>query len=232
VTGPVSFDPYDVEINADPYPTYERLRDEAPVYRNERYDFWALARHEDVQKALVNWQVFSSSRGDLLDVLRAGIEIPTGVVMWEELPIRSLRDRVAAFVGALVAERLRLHEDDHAVQGLLSGCNDLGRAFTPHVEDEMLRVHHGHTPVDDSTCCISSGEDPICGSRSLGGQAVVELSHRAKRDESVHHRLGNGSCGAVPAVCLKLLGHAFDQRAPRVVVAHGVGDPEGAAYGK
>ena len=46
------FDPYDVGINADPYPTYARLREEAPIYHNERYGFWALARHEDVQKAL------------------------------------------------------------------------------------------------------------------------------------------------------------------------------------
>jgi cytochrome P450 len=82
----VYFDPYDVDINADPYPTYERLREEAPIYHNERYDFWALSRHEDVQKALANWQVFSSSRGDLLDILRAGIELPTGVVMWEDPP--------------------------------------------------------------------------------------------------------------------------------------------------
>ena len=94
----VYFDPYDVEINADPYPTYERLREEAPLYYNERYDFWALSRHEDVQKALVNWEVFSSNRGDILDVLRAGIEIPTGIVMWEDPPVhtahRSLLSRV------------------------------------------------------------------------------------------------------------------------------------------
>ena len=50
------YDPYDVDINADPYPTYARLRDEAPIYHNERYDFWFLSRHEDVQKALVNWR--------------------------------------------------------------------------------------------------------------------------------------------------------------------------------
>src|SRR3974390_1662560 len=85
----VYFDPYDVDINADPYPVYERLREEAPLYYNERYDFWALARHDDVQKALVNWEVFSSSRGDMLDVLRAGIEIPTGVVMWEDPPVHT-----------------------------------------------------------------------------------------------------------------------------------------------
>src|SRR6516225_14788 len=85
----VYYDPYDVEINADPYPVYARLRDEEPIYHNERYDFWALTRHEDVQKALVNWQVFSSSRGDLLDILRAGIDLPKGVVMWEDPPLHT-----------------------------------------------------------------------------------------------------------------------------------------------
>jgi cytochrome P450 len=85
----VYFDPYDVAINADPYPVYERLREEAPLYHNERYDFWALSRHEDVSKALVNWEVFSSSHGDLLDVLRADIELPGGVVMWEDPPLHT-----------------------------------------------------------------------------------------------------------------------------------------------
>jgi cytochrome P450 len=82
----VYYDPYDVAINADPYPTYERLREEAPIYHNERYDIWALSRHEDVNKALVNWQVFSSSRGDLIDILKSDIELPKGVVMWEDPP--------------------------------------------------------------------------------------------------------------------------------------------------
>ena len=34
------YDPYDVEIDPDPYPVYRRLRDEAPLYYNERLDFW------------------------------------------------------------------------------------------------------------------------------------------------------------------------------------------------
>ena len=41
-TSDVYYDPYDVDINADPYPTFRRLRDEAPIYHNERYDVWAL----------------------------------------------------------------------------------------------------------------------------------------------------------------------------------------------
>lgn len=82
----VYFDPYDVTINADPYPTYERLREEAPIYHNDRYDFWTLSRHEDVQKSLVNWQVFTSTRSDILDIMKADIDLPEGVVMFEDPP--------------------------------------------------------------------------------------------------------------------------------------------------
>jgi len=86
----VYFDPYDVEINADPYPVYERLREEAPLYYNDRYDFWALSRYEDVQKAHVNWQVFSSTRSDILDIIKAGIELPPGVILFEDPPVHTM----------------------------------------------------------------------------------------------------------------------------------------------
>jgi cytochrome P450 len=46
----VYYDPYDSDIVVDPYPVYARLRDEAPVYYNERYDFWAISRHADVEE--------------------------------------------------------------------------------------------------------------------------------------------------------------------------------------
>jgi len=45
VTNDLYYDPYNVEIDADPYPTYRRLRDEAPLYYNERLDFWGLSRY-------------------------------------------------------------------------------------------------------------------------------------------------------------------------------------------
>ena len=86
----VYYDPYDVEINADPYPVYARLREEAPIYHNEQYDFWALSRHEDVQKACVNWQTFSSSRGDILELIKSGFELPPGVILFEDPPIHTM----------------------------------------------------------------------------------------------------------------------------------------------
>jgi cytochrome P450 len=86
----VYYDPYDVGINADPYPTYRRLRDEAPIYYNERYDFWALSRHADVEKGLVNWQTFSSSRGDILEIVKSGAELPRGVLLFEDPPVHTM----------------------------------------------------------------------------------------------------------------------------------------------
>src|SRR5262249_45512163 len=48
------YDPYDVDINADPYPVFRRLREEAPLYHNEPYDFYALSRYEDVERGFVD----------------------------------------------------------------------------------------------------------------------------------------------------------------------------------
>ena len=48
----VSYDPYDVGINADPYPVFRRLREEAPLYRNDEHDFYALSRFDDVERGL------------------------------------------------------------------------------------------------------------------------------------------------------------------------------------
>jgi cytochrome P450 len=89
-TTEVYYDPYDVDINADPYPTYARLREEAPAYHNERYDFWALSRHADVEKALLDWPVFSNTRSDILDIIRAGVKLPPGVILFEDPPLHTM----------------------------------------------------------------------------------------------------------------------------------------------
>src|SRR5688572_28135767 len=60
---PVEFDPFSEEFFNDPYETYRRLRDEAPVYFNQKYGFYALSRFADVLAAHRDWQAFSSARG-------------------------------------------------------------------------------------------------------------------------------------------------------------------------
>jgi cytochrome P450 len=86
----VYYDPYDIDIVANPYPVYARLRDEAPIYYNERYDFWALSRHSDVEQALANWETFSSSRGDILELVQSDFDMPPGVMMFQDPPMHTM----------------------------------------------------------------------------------------------------------------------------------------------
>jgi len=49
------YDPFDTKIDEDPHPLWKRMRDEAPLYHNEKYSFYALSRFDDVQKGLTDW---------------------------------------------------------------------------------------------------------------------------------------------------------------------------------
>ncbi|HEV7731107.1 MAG TPA: cytochrome P450 [Candidatus Binatia bacterium] len=57
------FDPFSATFFDDPYDTYRALRDQAPVYHNARYGFWALSRFDDVAAAHQDWRTFSSAHG-------------------------------------------------------------------------------------------------------------------------------------------------------------------------
>ena len=60
-------DPYSYDFHEDPYPYYKRLRDEAPLYRNEELNFWALTRHADVHNGFRNSVELSNKLGVSLD---------------------------------------------------------------------------------------------------------------------------------------------------------------------
>jgi cytochrome P450 len=70
--GALDFDPFSDVFFNDPYPTYRRMRDEAPVFYSEKYDFYALSRHADVTAAYKNFETFSSSRGVDLNTIKNG----------------------------------------------------------------------------------------------------------------------------------------------------------------
>ena len=116
----VNYDPYDVDINADPYPTYARLREEAPAYYNERYDFWALSRHGDVEKALVDWPTFSNTRSDILDIIKADVALPSGVLLFEDPPVHTTHRGVMSRV--FTPRRMAALEDQ--VREYCTGCLD------------------------------------------------------------------------------------------------------------
>lgn len=94
----VYYDPFDFDIDDDPYPVWKRLRDEAPLYYNEKYAFYALSRYEDVARELPNWNTYRSGRGTTMDVIKSGVEVPPGVILFEDPPLHDLHRRLLSRV--------------------------------------------------------------------------------------------------------------------------------------
>jgi cytochrome P450 len=86
----VYYDPYDVEIDADPYPTWKALRDHKPLYYNDRHDFYALSRFDDVRQCSVDWPTYISGRGSVLEIIKAGFVVPPGLILFEDPPAHDL----------------------------------------------------------------------------------------------------------------------------------------------
>src|ERR1700735_3369327 len=94
----VYYDPYDVGIDADPYPVFRRLRDEAPLYYNESHDFYALSRFADVERGYLDNKTFISGRGGIIELIRANIEMPSGVLIFEDPPVHTIHRRLMSRV--------------------------------------------------------------------------------------------------------------------------------------
>ena len=94
----VYYDPYDVDINDDPYPVYERMREEAPLYYNEQHDFYAVSRFDDVQRAQLDPATFISGRGGILELIKAGIQMPPGILIFEDPPTHTIHRRLLSRV--------------------------------------------------------------------------------------------------------------------------------------
>jgi cytochrome P450 len=94
----IYYDPYDFEIDVDPYPVWKRMRDEAPLYYNDKYDFYAVSRFDDVERCSVDWRTYLSGKGSVLEMIKMGVDIPPGSILFEDPPThdihRSLLSRV------------------------------------------------------------------------------------------------------------------------------------------
>ena len=80
------YDPYAFDIDTDPYPVWKRLREERPLYYNEKYEFYAVSRFEDVERGLIDWKTYSSAKGSLLELIKSDFEIPPGSIIFEDPP--------------------------------------------------------------------------------------------------------------------------------------------------
>ena len=91
-------DPDDARFVGDPWPVFNRIRQEAPLYYNQPHDFYALSRYADVERAVTDTETFSSSRGVILELIKADIEMPPGTLIMEDPPVHDIHRKLLARV--------------------------------------------------------------------------------------------------------------------------------------
>jgi len=181
----LSYDPYDIAINADPYPVFRRLREEAPLYYNEVHDFFALSRYEDVEHGLIDRETYISSRGGILELIKANIQMPPGVLIFEDPPghtihrgllsrvftprrMNALEGKIREFcarsLDPLVGERRFDFIADLGAQmpmrviGMLLGIPESGQEAVRDRVDSDLRTRPGKPMKFSSTRSFATGE--------------------------------------------------------------------------
>ncbi|MCG7608876.1 MULTISPECIES: cytochrome P450 [Mycobacterium] len=164
-TSDVYFDPYDVEINANPYPTFARLREESPLYYNEQHDFYALSRFADVNKGLVDHETFSSARGAIIELIKANIDIPSGALIFEDPPIHTVHRKLLSRmftprkINALepkIREFCAQSLDPMMDTGQIDFIKDFGAIMPMRVISALLGI-----PEDDQEMIRDHGNDQL-----------------------------------------------------------------------
>jgi cytochrome P450 len=166
----VVFDPFSEDFFVSPYETYRRMREEAPVYFSQEYDFYALTRHDDVAAAYKDFDTYSSAYGVDLGQVRKGEVTKHGSIIAMDPPahrrMRSLLNKVFT-PRAIEAQRELVTElvDKH-----LAAVDRSGFDF---VQDFSALF-----PVDVMTCMQGVPEDD----RQQIRLWIDELLHRENGD--------------------------------------------------
>ena len=114
-TSDLYYDSADFEIARNPYPVFKRLRDEAPLYYNDDRDFYAVSRFDDVASVSSDNKTFINKYGGTLDLIKSGIEIPPGTVLFEDEPAHGIHRSLLASRVLHPEERGRARRADPTV---------------------------------------------------------------------------------------------------------------------
>jgi cytochrome P450 len=151
---PLTYSPYDYAIHEDPYPTYRRLRVEAPVFYNEELDFFAYSRHADVLGAFRDVDRYSNAYGVSLDPAAYGPEAHRAMSFLAMDPPRHTRMRSIvgkSFTPRRVAEmedRIRELAVTHLEPALDAGSFDFVGDFAGRLPMDVISELVGVPPSD------------------------------------------------------------------------------------
>ncbi|ROS01219.1 hypothetical protein EDC56_1648 [Sinobacterium caligoides] len=195
------FNPYDWAFHDDPYPIYQQLREEHPVYHNPSLNFYALSRYEDVVNAFKNWPVFSSSAGVALENVSA--DVSKVFSMLGQDPPR--QQAVRGIVRKVFTPR-RIIEQEPILQRM---CQQYIADFPEDSEVDFIEQFAGKVPMDLISEMIGV---PACDRDMIRGWAN-DLIERVDGSPDIPPKAIEGSLG--------LLGYFGDMVKERRKTGHG-----------
>jgi len=138
----MQYDPYSYEIDEDPYPIYEWLRNEQPIYHNEKLDFWAVTRFEDCWNAYTDFETFSSARGTVLEIMDSGFDAGSLIIFMDPPRQTRMRNLVSkAFTPRRIAElgpKIRQIAVDYLDPLAEQGSCDIVQDFTAKLPMDVI----------------------------------------------------------------------------------------------
>jgi cytochrome P450 len=183
----IYWDPLTPELRDDPYPLWKRMRDEAPVYYNDRLDFFALSRFHDIEAANRDAETFSSNHGTTLETMSPNA-VDTGMIIWLDPPKHTMLRKLVS--RAFTPRRVSMLEDrirdvcagllDPQVgSGYFDYVQDFSAVLPPTVISSLLGVpeseqHEMRTIVDD----VFHIEDGVGMANEVSINALMSLSAR------------------------------------------------------
>ena len=191
----LDWDPITPELRDDPYPLWKRLRDEAPVYHNDRLDFFALSRFHDIEATHKDHETFSSSHGTTLETM-APEPVETGMIIWLDPPKHVMLRKLVS--RAFTSRRASILED--RVRDLCARLLDaqIGSGGFDYVQDFSAKL------------------PPLVISSLLGVPEGGQEELRRIVDEVFHQEEGVGMANALSYNALVSLGqHLGEQFAHR-----------------
>ena len=201
---PLVYSPYAYEIHEDPYPVYARMRAEAPVYRNDELDFYALSRHDDVLAAFRNLDGFSNAQGVSLEPSAFGPEAHKFMSFLALDPPRHTRMRSLVGKGfspskvAQMEEHIRAIAREHLEPALEQGTFDYIADFAGKLPMDVISELVGVPRADRAEIrrladTVVHREDGVLDVPPAGMeaaftlvgyyQAMVDERRRARRDD-------------------------------------------------
>ena len=154
-TSELVFDPFSKDFFEEPQAIYRRMREEAPVYYNQEYDFYALTRHEDVAAAFKDFETYTSSRGVDLQAVKSGEPPPMSIIMMDPPDHRRMRSLVNKVFTprAMHVQREMVTEQIDRFLGAVDSdefdvVQDFAALFPIEFIAQMLGVPPKRTPAD------------------------------------------------------------------------------------